>query len=1252
MADNKLEIKYLIIAEDQASKIIQQVEKDVKKYEESIKQTDKATKSFEKQNKSLGDRIKNLTQFVSDSVQTLKNFYDFIVNLDFNKIVRALTILGVLLRFKGMKDASNAVLKFAAQVDIFSGVIDKANAKMKELQGTYGNLTNAFLEVTGIKTFVIELAKLTLGTIAFGAALVGLISSKKVIESIQYGIVLTSQATLRLASGLDLVRDRFPALAAAGEKSLLGISNLLLKSQLTLGQWHLSIHNAISTMKTFANGTFSVSKSLGQAILNTEVFEKGLFGLVTRLTAASAGFIFLGKLLLNTDSTLLKMSGTTLIIFAAAIGGIVYVIRGFILEIGRLIQSIGTGLVNSMQKSVDTMVKLESATFAFEFVVKELDKTTQGATGTFEEWNNVVNDFSKQVGFSRMEVQKSVSEMLRFGNSIGLTKDQMLELLPIIGNVARVNHKDLFTSTLAVVEALAGQTVMLQNMGISLTQHALEESKIGHAINEKIKSMKDSEKVQLRYNVLLEKSALLNGFAEKTAGTLQGQIDRQAASWENISAAMGRGAEIIEQKVNIAWSNLLGILEKMSGGLLDTLGFVVSLSGRILQAVGLALQWSFALIFLTTTIGALNVLLKNQIIAKYLIQLSKAKIITQQLALVNKDIAISLSSFIGNIGRWGLGVRSLGALVLTTFKQFAVLVATASAPIIVLAAKVAIVVGAFYLLYKALKLIDERTKVFTNTWQQIVEWWEDSSLSDQLIARLKEIGKVLEQGVAQAVIMLAQYLVTMFNIWREIGSAIITLVGVFYDLVSVISEVTGITQAFNTLWQIITKTAGDTSAWEKLLQVIKWVGQALSQYIIGQAQLVSIAINYIVNAILQLSIKMIELRAIVRDLARDIGEWLAQAFVNLLSKIANLPEGLLNLIGLNTAWAQSIKEVSSSTSNYITTQRGLTDAEKDQIKNINSRIEAGKNLVSSLGQEQEAQRTLASVKGKSYQKDVEQYLAAIDAKKLIDLGYSEYQKEQQMLADLEKQLRFEENYAFLEANLGREEALKTIARAKELAAAQGHDEKLEDVKKRHLKAIQLMEDAQYKARKRGLSSLFDFEKNTNQGRAANFQSTLGTISSLSQENNKTLFNIGRAAALADATIRGIQAVQIALASAPPPFNFALAALVGVATAANVARIASAKPPQKVYNSGIINSPNKVGDKVNVQANGGEVFLNRADQRNLLDIARFGNAGGNENITELINNLASAVMSQPIVVKIGSREIARAVRDERLRGYPV
>ena len=77
----------------------------------------------------------------------------------------------------------------------------------------------------------------------------------------------------------------------------------------------------------------------------------------------------------------------------------------------------------------------------------------------------------------------------------------------------------------------------------------------------------------------------------------------------------------------------------------------------------------------------------------------------------------------------------------------------------------------------------------------------------------------------------------------------------------------------------------------------------------------------------------------------------------------------------------------------------------------------------------------------------------------------------------------------------------------------------------------------------------------NEARLANSRTFFSDLASLSQSGNDKVATIGKAAAIVQATIDGVLAVQKALASAPPPANFALAAAAGVAAAVNVAKIA-------------------------------------------------------------------------------------------------
>lgn len=79
-------------------------------------------------------------------------------------------------------------------------------------------------------------------------------------------------------------------------------------------------------------------------------------------------------------------------------------------------------------------------------------------------------------------------------------------------------------------------------------------------------------------------------------------------------------------------------------------------------------------------------------------------------------------------------------------------------------------------------------------------------------------------------------------------------------------------------------------------------------------------------------------------------------------------------------------------------------------------------------------------------------------------------------------------------------------------------------------------------------------KLANAQKAQNMSDTLNMIATLSTAKNKELAAIGKAAAIGMAYINTSLAITKALASVPPPWNFALAAAVGAAGAAQVATI--------------------------------------------------------------------------------------------------
>lgn len=103
-------------------------------------------------------------------------------------------------------------------------------------------------------------------------------------------------------------------------------------------------------------------------------------------------------------------------------------------------------------------------------------------------------------------------------------------------------------------------------------------------------------------------------------------------------------------------------------------------------------------------------------------------------------------------------------------------------------------------------------------------------------------------------------------------------------------------------------------------------------------------------------------------------------------------------------------------------------------------------------------------------------------------------------------------------------------------------------------ALKTLDDKRKKSETKNIQDMTKFEETQQKQRAENTRSSLAYISSLMDSGSRELFEIGKAAAMSVAVIDGISAVQKAL-NTPWPLPLVLAPLVGIAAAANVAKIA-------------------------------------------------------------------------------------------------
>lgn len=214
-----------------------------------------------------------------------------------------------------------------------------------------------------------------------------------------------------------------------------------------------------------------------------------------------------------------------------------------------------------------------------------------------------------------------------------------------------------------------------------------------------------------------------------------------------------------------------------------------------------------------------------------------------------------------------------------------------------------------------------------------------------------------------------------------------------------------------------------------------------------------------------------------------------------------------------------------------------------------------------------------------------------------------------------------------------------------IAADQYKNSELIELNRQKAQAIINTEANQNKAVLEAQKKTIDQTKAMEDKQKSDRIATINYVATLQNAKSKELQIIGKAAAISTATIDGILAVQKALASFPPPFNFIMAGLVGAATAANVARISGVE-----LATGITEVPaGYPNDTFPARLTSGERVVDAGTNQDLK--AYLANTGGmSAQLARIADRLER--LENRVVVNIGSKVIVDEVRESLRQGRAI
>lgn len=192
----------------------------------------------------------------------------------------------------------------------------------------------------------------------------------------------------------------------------------------------------------------------------------------------------------------------------------------------------------------------EKATLSTARLQSSVEHAGEAAGGSIEPFAALAEEMAKKTEFDHLAIQASEAQQLQ----IGLTKDKVLELTPLIADLAAKQGIDLVTATDKVTKALLGK-----KKGLESVLGPLDAAKFA------------TDRYGAVQDLLTQK---VGGFAEVQGKTFTGQLEIMKNKLKDLEEGVGQGAVKAFSALFDGIDFVTGALDSLSPGMQGTIGEV------------------------------------------------------------------------------------------------------------------------------------------------------------------------------------------------------------------------------------------------------------------------------------------------------------------------------------------------------------------------------------------------------------------------------------------------------------------------------------------------------------------------------------------------------------------------------------------------------------------------------------------------------------------------------------------------------
>ena len=268
-------------------------------------------------------------------------------------------------------------------------------------------------------------------------------------------------------------------------------------------------------------------------------------------------------------------------------------------KVGNTMQAVGGKFKGASLVASGALAYSASQASDFEENINKVDVAFGKNSAEVKKWSNTA---TKQFGLSKNAALEMTAQFGDMGTSMGLSQAEAskmsMSMAGLAGDLASFKNISVDQAMTALNGVFTGETESLKTLGIVMTETNLE--KFASDCGLVYKEMSEAEKVQLRYNYVMEKTKNAQGDYARTSDGTANSIRTFKASVENLAVTFGQYVLPVITPFIQKGTELLQMFNKLPTGVKKTIvaitGIIAVLSpaliigGKVVSGIGTLIE--------------------------------------------------------------------------------------------------------------------------------------------------------------------------------------------------------------------------------------------------------------------------------------------------------------------------------------------------------------------------------------------------------------------------------------------------------------------------------------------------------------------------------------------------------------------------------------------------------------------------------------------------------------------------------------